>query len=149
MLNIHLVTDTMRMQQIEARYDEAKAKNNTEGMEAARKSYQQLSRQIESRGESYAKVYRLYQEAVERGNEHIDLNEVIWEKDVEGLIQLLRENGVEHFTFSSTWSSAVEVAWLFTQNGCTLEGLVEINGPHTNAFTGEREKAHGYLFAIH
>ena len=57
---------------------------------------------IRHRGAGYAKVYRLYEEAVERGNEHIDLNEVIWDKDVESLIQLLRENGVEYFTFSST-----------------------------------------------
>ncbi len=68
-------------------------------MEAARKSYQALSQRIENRGAGYAKVYRLYEEAVERGNEHIDLNEVIWDKDVESLIQLLRENGVEYFTF--------------------------------------------------
>ncbi len=149
MINNHLVMDAMAMQQIKARYDEAKEQNNTEGMEAARKAYQQLAERIESRGASYAKVYRLYQEAVECGNEHIDLNDVIWEKDVAALIQSLRENGVEHFTFSSTWSSAVEVAWLFTQNGCTLEGLVEINSRHTDTFTGEREKAHGYLFAIH
>ena len=149
MINNHLVMDAMAMQQVKARYDEAKKNNDTEGMEAARKSYQTLSRRIEKRGAGYAQVYRLYEEAVERGNEHIDLYNVIWEKDVEGLIQLRRENGVEHFTFSSTWSSAVEVAWLFTENGCTLEGLVEINGPHTNAFTGEREKVHGYLFAIH
>lgn len=149
MINNHLVMDAITMQQVKARYDEAKGNNNTEGMEAARKSYQQLSERIENRGKSYARVYRLYEDAVERDNEYIDLYNVIWEKDVAALIQSLRENGVEHFTFSSTWSSAVEIAWLFTQNGCTLEGLVEINGPHTNAFTGEREKVHGYLFAIH
>lgn len=149
MINNHLVMDAITMQQVKARYDEAKGNNNTEGMEAARKSYQQLSERIENWGKSYARVYRLYEDAVERDNEYIDLYNVIWEKDVAALIQSLRENGVEHFTFSSTWSSAVEIAWLFTQNGCTLEGLVEINGPHTNAFTGEREKVHGYLFAIH
>ena len=149
MINNHLIIDAMAMQQVKARYDEAEKNNNTEGMEAARKSYQALSQRIENRGAGYAKGYRLYEEAVERGNEHIDLNEVIWDKDVESLIQLLRENGVEYFTFSSTWSSAVEIAWLFTQNGCTLEGLVEVNSPYTNTFTGEREKAHGYLFAIH
>jgi len=149
MINNYLVLDTMAMQQVKARYNEAKEQKNSDGMEAARKSYQELSERIEKRGKSYVKVYRLYEEAAERGNEYIDLNDVIWDKDVESLIQSLRENGVEYFTFSSTWSSAVETAWLFTQNGCTLEGLVEINGRNTDAFIGEREKAHGYLFAIH
>lgn len=50
MINNHLVMDAMTMQQIKARYDEAEKQNNTEGMEAARKSYQQLSERIEKRG---------------------------------------------------------------------------------------------------
>lgn len=149
MINNQLVMDAMTMQQIKARYKEAEEQNNTEGMEAAKKSYQQLSERIEKRGASCVKVYRFYEDAVERGNEYIDLNDAIWEKDVADLIQNLRKNGVEHFTFSSIWSGAVEIAWLFTQNCCTLEGLVEINSRFTDTFTGEREKVHGYLFAIH
>ncbi|MEY8390475.1 hypothetical protein AALA98_03740 [Lachnospiraceae bacterium 45-W7] len=148
MINNHLIMDAMAMKQIKARYDEAKAQGNTAGMEAARESYRKLSERIEGRGESYTKVYRLYEEAVERGNEYIDLRDVIWDKDVEGLISSLRENGIEHFTFSSTWSDAVETAWLFAQNGCVLEGLVEINGPCKGICTDEYEKVHGYLFAI-
>ncbi len=149
MINQYLVTDAMIMQQIKARYDKAKAQNNTEGMEAARKSHKHLAEQIEKRGKSYAKVYQLYQEAVERGNEYIDLNDVIWEKDVSALIQSFRENGVEHFTFSSTWSSAVEIAWLFTENSCSLEGLLKINSPHKAFDSEEYEKVPAYLFAVH
>lgn len=43
MINQHLVTDAMIMQQIKARYDKAKAQNNTEGMEVARKSHKHLA----------------------------------------------------------------------------------------------------------
>ena len=64
MINNHLIIDAMAMQQVKARYDEAEKNNNTEGMEAARKSYQALSQRIENRGAGYAKVYRLYEEAV-------------------------------------------------------------------------------------
>ena len=39
MINNHLIIDAMAMQQVKARYDEAEKNNNTEGMEAARKSY--------------------------------------------------------------------------------------------------------------
>lgn len=56
--------------------------------------------------------------------------------------------GIEKFTFSSSWSSAVETAWLFTQNGCRLERIVEINGSHKAFMSDEYEKAHGYLFSI-
>lgn len=149
MINNHLVMDAMEMQQIKARYDEAEAQNNNEGMEAARKFYKELTERIGNRGAAYAKVYRLYQEAVDRGNEYIDLNDVVWEKDVAALIQSFRENGVEHFTFSSTWSSAVAIAWLFTENGCTLEGLLQINSQHKAFGSEEYEKVPAYLFAVH
>ena len=134
---------------IKAQYHEAEKAGNTEGQEAARNAYHELEEQIAGKGNPYARIYRLYSEAQERGNAYIDLNDTIWDDQVPALIGNLREYGIEKFTFSSTWSSAVETAWLFTQNGCTLEGLVEVNSPYTNTFTGEREKAHGYLFAIH
>ena len=63
-------------------------------------------------------------------------------------IETLKKLGFKNFTFSSTWSSAVETAWIFTQNGCSLKGLIEINSPYKD-FMGEGyEKAHGYLFSI-
>ena len=148
MTNKNLKQDYAKMQEIKAAYDTAKAQKSTEGMEAARADHQSLMAEIESRGEGYVKVFQLYESAMERGNKYIDLRDVIWDKDVEGLISSLRENGIEHFTFSSTWSSAVETAWLFTQNGCILEGLVEINGTCTGIGTDEYGKVHGYLFAI-
>ena len=149
MINHHLLMDCTEMQQIKTRYEEAKAQENTAGMEAARESHRKLSERIASRGKTYTKVYRLYESAAERGNEYIDLNDVIWDKDVEALIVSLRENGMEHFTFSATWSSTVETSWLFLKNGCTLEGMVEINGQSKAFGSEEYEKIPAYLFAVH
>lgn len=148
MTNKNLKQDYTKMREIKAAYHTAEAQKSTEGMEAARAAHQSLMAEIEGRGRDYMNVFRLYESAMERGNEYIDLRDVIWDKDVAGLINSLRENGIRHFTFSSTWSGAVETAWLFTQNGCVLEGLVEINGPCTGIGTSEYEKVHGYLFAI-
>ena len=64
------------------------------------------------------------------------------EKGVEDLITCMRNLGFTEFTFSSTWSGAVETAWLFQKAGCILAGLVEIDGPKNF------EKAHGYLFRV-
>lgn len=130
------------------RFDAAEAAGNTEGQETARDAYRRLEEQIAEKGKAYGWIYRLYSQAQERGNEYIDLNEVIWDDRVAALIDSLREYGIEKFTFSATWSSAVETAWLFTQNGCRLEGIVEINGPHKAFMSDEYEKAHGYLFSI-
>ncbi|WP_419091400.1 DUF7698 family protein, partial [Waltera sp.] len=106
---------------IKAQYHEAEKAGNTEGQEAARNAYHELEKQIAAKGNAYARIYRLYSKAQERGNRYIDLNDTIWDEQVKPLIGSLREYGIEKFTFSSTWSSAVETAWLFTQNGCRLE----------------------------
>ena len=129
-------------------YHEAEARGDEAGMQAARDAHKALEADIEAKGKDYAYLYSLYEDARERGNELIDLSDVIWDDKVEALIASFRACGIERFTFSSSWSSAVETAWLFTKQGCRLEGLVEING-HCKAFmSSEYEKKHGYLFSV-
>ena len=129
-------------------YREADAHNDEAGRQAARDNHHAWEESIKAKGKDYAHLYELYEDAHDRGNELIDLSEVVWDDKVEALITSFREYGIERFIFSSGWSSAVETAWLFTQQGCKLEGLVEING-HCKAFmSSEYEKKHGYLFSV-
>lgn len=137
-----------QVQELKKQYNAAKDAGNEAGMQAARDAYNLLMDGIGTVGESSVRIYRLYEEAHDCGNEYIDFNEVVWDRDVAGMVAALRENGITHFTFSSGWSGAVDTAWLFTQNGCRLEGLVEINSPHKAFGSDEYEKAHGYLFSI-
>ena len=90
----------------------------------------------------------VYEKARENQNMYIDFNEVIWDNEIQSIIKILRDNGIEKFTFSSTWTSAVKTAWLFTQNGCTLEGLTEINEGYEDFITGKIKKAPAYLFKL-
>ena len=68
--------------------------------------------------------------------------------DIETLIASFSEYGVEAFTFSSGWSSATGSAWAFLQNGCTLAGMAEINGPHKAFGSDEYEKRPAFLFRV-
>jgi hypothetical protein len=134
-----------QVQEAKRAYNEA---SDEAGKETARAIYKEATENIEKLGGTACRIWREYETSRDSGNTYIDINEVVWDKDVEGLISCMRENGIDHFTFSSGWSSAVETAWLFQQNGCTLESLIEINSHHKDLFTGEFEKAHGYLFKI-
>ena len=106
----------------------------------ARALYKEAGAKIEALGEIAIRIYREYENSMENGNKLLDLSGVIWERDVKCLISCLRDNGIEQFTFSSIWSEAVKIAWLFQQNGCTLEGLIEIND--------HSEKIPAYLFRV-
>lgn len=133
---------------IKARYQAAKAQNLEAGMEQARNEHQAFEESIQAKGAAFAQVYHLYEDAMEVGNRYIDLSEIHQYRDEAALIASLREYGVEAFTFSSGWSSAVSSAWAFVQNGCELAGMVEINS-RNKAFTGdEYEKCPAYLFKV-
>ncbi|MCD8159535.1 MAG: hypothetical protein LUD77_11855 [Clostridiales bacterium] len=74
------------------------------------KAHDALWKEITAKGEDYTKLYKLYSETKERENDYIDLSDVVWERDVKPLIESFRKFGISKFTFSSTWSSAVETA---------------------------------------
>lgn len=134
--------------EILSQYNAAKAANDEAGMEAARAAHMEQEAQIEAKGTTYSRLYDRYVSAQERGNAYIDWDDVIWDEHVEGFVAGLREYGIVRFVFSSGWSSAVETAWKLQQNGCKLEGLVEINGKHKSFGSGEYDKVHGYLFSL-
>ena len=135
-------------QEIEARYDAAELKNDQAAMEQARADHFALEADIQAQGKPFELLYSLYAAAMKVGNEYIDLSELHEYRDATELIDSFREYGVEAFTFSSDWSSATESAWAFLQNGCTLAGMVEINGPHKAFGSDEYEKRPAFLFRV-
>lgn len=132
-----------RIEELKARFDTA----DEQEKENLRAEYNEVMKEIKEKGSIAMRIWREYKTALENGNNRLDLNDCIWDKDVKALIDCMRENGIAEFTFSSGWSGAVETAWLFQQNGCTLAGLVEINGAE-KTFSTEHEKLHAYLFKV-
>ena len=100
-----------REEAIRAAYNTAKETGNEAEIEKAKADMRSLNEEIGEKGDAYAFVYRLYKEMKEAGNEHIDLHDTI--HDEAKMIETLRSLGVESFTFSSGWSSAVESDWIF------------------------------------
>ena len=94
------------------------------------------------------RLWKAYEASRDRGNEYIDLGDPVSDEAVASLIACMKDYGIEAFTFSSTWSSAVETAWLFQKAGCKLAGLIEINSGCKAFMSDEYEKAHAYLFKL-
>lgn len=121
---------------------------NTAEQDAARAIYKQATAKLDGLSSTEQRIWSAYETAKDYGNEYIDLNDTIRDDEVEGLVACMKKYGIEAFTFSSTWSSAVETAWLFQKAGCTLAGLIEINSQHKAFMSDEYEKAHAYLFGL-
>ena len=116
--------------------------------DAARAIYKQATAKLDGLSNIEKRIWSAYETAKDCGNEYLDLNDTIRDDTVEDLVACMKEYGITAFTFSSTWSSAVETAWLFQKAGCTLAGLIEINSQHKDFRSDEYEKAHGYLFKL-
>ena len=100
----------------------------------------------EKAGEAFGDMMRLYSDMKKHGNSHLDLSGTYQEP--EKILKTFREFGVTEFTFSSSWSSAIQVAWAFTQMGCTLKGMTEINGSGRKFMSKEYEKVPAFLFSL-
>lgn len=100
-------------------------------------------KEITSKGIAFTAIFNYYADSLSNGNKYLDIGrDVIWEKDVPAFLSVMRMEGIKHFTFSSSWSSAIEIAWCFQQHGCTIEGLTEV---YKNK---EENKSPALLFTI-
>ena len=145
-----LKNEIARELELREKYAEARKNNDEAEKQAIRKAHMELKGEILEQGNGYHRVFELGLEAAERGNEYIDIHDCLYDQDVAPLLDSLREAGAERITFSSTWSSSAEIGWLFLQNGCKLEGMVEVNGDFRYDFDGNGyfEKRHGYLYSL-
>ena len=129
-------------------YDTAKANNEESGKELARTMIRELGESIEAKGRNYARVYEYYKETKDRKNDLIFIDECVFEDKAEELIEAFKECGITEFVYSSTWSGAMNIVWLFTTLGCQVAGMVEFNGRCQGFMSDEYEKAHGLLIKI-
>lgn len=65
--------------------------------------------------------------SLEAGNDLINFGEVIWDHDIDLILENCRRFGIEAFTISSTFSSLILTIAELQKRGCKLDGLVEIN----------------------
>lgn len=133
---------------IEAAFDRADLNNDEAGKTAARNAHEAFEDSLRAQGKAYCSAYRLYAEAQRRGNALVDISEPIPANNLKDLLDTLRGNGIEEFTFSSTWSSAVETAWYLTELGCTLKGMTKINGGCKNFMGDGFETVPAFLFQL-
>ena len=87
----------------------------------------------------------------EAGNDLINFAEVIWDYDIDEILENCRRFGITEFTISSTFSSLIVTIAELQKKGCKLEGLIEINSRFDDwksCFEGETKKERIPAFKI-
>lgn len=135
-----------RNEELERKFEAAEKAGDAKTMDACQDAYQDLLQEVRAEGEAFGDMMRLYSDMKKQGNSRLDLSGTY--REPEKILETFREFGVTEFTFSSTWSSAIQVAWEFTQMGCTLKGMTEIYGSGRKLMSNEYEKVPAYLFSL-
>ena len=65
--------------------------------------------------------------SIDAGNDLINFAEVIWDYDIDPILENCKRLGISEFTISSTFSSLITTIAELQKKGCTLDGLTEIN----------------------
>lgn len=71
----------------------------------------------------FYEVYQAYRKAVENGNKYLDFDGTYTPERIRDYVKILKENGIKHFTYSSTWTNALQDAWEFESAGAHLEKM--------------------------
>lgn len=101
--------------------------------------------QLRKSGQSYEETginrtfYFAYWNSVAANTEIMDFDDVIWDKDVQPILENCKRFGIKEFTVSSTYSGVVETLDLFQNAGCKVVGLIKINSRHMNFIENTRE----------
>lgn len=130
-----------------AAYDAAKAANDQDGIEAARKAHKANNQEAIDNGQEFCFMLRLYNDMMERGNTLIALDDV-HDYQAEEVTAIFHRFGILRFAFSSTWSSAISAMWELTAHGYSMDGMAQINGRYANVRTGEHEKIPAIIFSV-
>lgn len=84
-------------------------------------------------------MYWAYERSKEAGNDTIDFSEVIWDYDIEPIIESCRVFGITHITISSTFSGLLATLAEFEKLGCKIDGLTKVKSRNTDWETGEKQ----------
>ena len=144
-----LEADYRRYEEIDAAYTKAERENNDEAIRRAWEEHKEIVKEVRAKGRDYDFMMRLYSDMKERRNDYIDMDGTY--DDEEKILGIFRDFGVKAFTFTSTWSSALDSAWNYQKAGAKAAGMIEVNGNQKTRFgsdEAEFEKKHGFLFTL-
>lgn len=74
----------------------------------------------------FYEVYLAYRSIFEDGNEFLNFDSVFNSEKVNSYVRIMKENGIKHFTYSSTWTNSIRCVWDFEQAGAQLEKVTQI-----------------------
>ncbi len=72
------------------------------------------------------RMYLAYRHSKKAGAADLNFDDLLWDTDVDHIVQTCRRECIERITISSSFSDVMGVLWAFLQKGCTIEGMKNV-----------------------
>ena len=89
-------------------------------------------------GNGACKAYRAWQSSVQYGEEELEMEDFLWDREVHDFIDTLRKAGIKAFVYTNQSTAVMENLHAFAAEGCTLAGLCKVTRKE-NRWGGEEE----------
>ena len=93
------------------------------------------------RGEVNHTLYWAYKDSKEAETEDLNFADVIWDEDIQAIVDFCKEEKIDQITISSTFSSLTNVLWELEQRGCKMSGMKKVPLRYMKLGTNERDTA--------
>ena len=89
-------------------------------------------------GNGTCKACRAWQSSVQYGEEELEMEDFLWDREVHDFIDTLRKAGIKAFVYTNQSTAVMENLHAFAAEGCTLAGLCKVTRKE-NRWGGEEE----------
>ena len=94
------------------------------------------------------KAYRAWQSSIRRQEDEVEMDDFLWEKEVQDFIEALKAAGITSFVYTNQSTAVMENLHAFAKAGCTLQGLCTITRRENRWGDEEPYEVQGIRFTI-
>ena len=84
------------------------------------------------------RLFWAYKHSLEAGNDLINFYDIIWERDIEGIVENLNYYKINEFSISSNFSGLITILAEFDKYGFTMAGITDAKETYIDLTTNER-----------
>lgn len=94
------------------------------------------------------KAYRAWASSISRKEDELEMDDLLWDKEVKDFIDALRSAEIETFVYTNQSTAVMENLHAFAAQGCTMEGLCTIIRRETRWGDEEPTEIMGIRFRV-
>ena len=83
-------------------------------------------------------MYWAYRKSVSAGNDILDFNDVIWEHDIQPIVDTCNKVGITEFTISSNFTGLLRTLYELDKRGFKVVGITEVRANYMDFYKEDK-----------